>query len=531
MKPTHVLWLLAIAPGMLVAPAAFAGLIVSAPVDVIGNLPLATFTSLGYGTRTYKDWGNEPYIAVNPLNTNNILISSFSFSTSSTTTGANVFYSTDAGSSWTSQFSVPAPLNGVTIPNDWTFAYNSAGTLHGTVLGGGNIFQGATTNPASLAAWSYTGGGTRINTAASSGSADQPWIALQGASVFVAYDDFHVNTAERVAVSMNNGTSFTIDNPINNGPQAGNTVNPGTRITTDNAGNVYSIFGIGPATATRGVHNVTYYLNRSRDGGVTWDFNASSVVGGIVIDSGVSTQLCNMPACTQASNNWFANVDDLRGNITAIATDKTGSHVYVLIGKQDANGTDRIYLAAYQPLGTNLVKSSEIVVSPAGERAALPAITVKDDGSVVLMYETYGADGNVHVHVASSDDFGASIGSDIEEYTFRPLTLAQATGSTTSNREFGDYDFLMSIGDTFYGTFAGLGNVNAGGIDTTRLIDPFFFSGTDAVPEPGSLSLVLTGLAAAMWLRRRQKNQCLNDGLSSGQLPWQLHCASLGRAS
>jgi len=83
----------------------------------------------------------------------------------------------------------------------------------------------------------------------------------------------------------------------------------------------------------------------------------------------------------------------------------------------------------------------------------------------------------------------------------------QATGSTTSNREFGDYDFLMSIGDTFYGTFAGLGDVNAGGIDTTRLIDPFFFSGTDAVPEPGSLSLVLTGLAAVMWLRRRKKNQ------------------------
>jgi hypothetical protein len=42
--------------------------------------------------------------------------------------------------------------------------------------------------------------------------------------------------------------------------------------------------------------------------------------------------------------------------------------------------------------------------------------------------------------------------SDIEEYAFTPLTLQQATGSTTTNREFGDYDFL---GDTFYGTFAG----------------------------------------------------------------------------
>ena len=50
-------------------------------------------------------------------------------------------------------------------------------------------------------------------------------------------------------------------------------------------------------------------------------------VGGIVIDSGTSTQLCNAPACTQASNNWFAHVNDLRGNITAVAPDKTGSLV------------------------------------------------------------------------------------------------------------------------------------------------------------------------------------------------------------
>jgi hypothetical protein len=511
MKSVHFFRILVLAAGVLVAPAASADLIVSAPVDVIGNLSAARFTMVGYRTRPYKDWGNEPFVAVNPLNTNDVFISSFSFSTSGSLSGdANVFYSTNGGTNWTSQFSVPPPASGVTIPNDWTFAYDSSGTLHGAVLGREstpNVYQGMTANPTSAAAWSYTGGATLINTAASTGHADQPWIAVQGGKVLVAYDDDHSNKGERVAVSNDNGATFTIDNPINNGPQP-NSPNPGTRIATDGTGNVYSIFRLG-VSISRGVNNVAYYLNRSRDGGVTWDFNANSPVGGIFIDSGVSTQACRRPdqggTCTQTSNNWFAGVNNLLGNITAIASDKAGSHVYVLIGKQDVTGTDRIYLVAYQPVGTNLIKSSEIVISPMGERAALPAITVLDDGTVVMTYETYSADGKVHIHVASSVDFGASIASDIEEYSFTPLTLAQVNpGNPNADREFGDYDFLMSIDDTVYGTFAGLGDVNVGGINSTGLIDPFFFSGTDAVPEPGTLSLVLTGLTAAVWLRRRE---------------------------
>ena len=118
-----------------------AGLIVGTPIDVIGNLPAAQFIGDRYGTNTYKDWGNEPYVAVNPTNPNDVFVSSFAYNTSSTTSGANVFYSTNGGTNWTSLFTVPSPVNGLTIPNDWTFAYNGAGALHGTILGGGNIYQ------------------------------------------------------------------------------------------------------------------------------------------------------------------------------------------------------------------------------------------------------------------------------------------------------------------------------------------------------------------------------------------------------
>jgi hypothetical protein len=138
----------------------------------------------------------------------------------------------------------------------------------------------------------------------------------------------------------------------------------------------------------------------------------------------------------------------------------------------------------------------------------LPSITVLDNGSVVILYDSYGADGKVHVHVATSKDFGATIDADTETYSFTPLSLLAATGRTNSNREFGDYDFITSVGNSFYGAFAGLGNVNGGGIDTTGLINPFFLSGNvtiDAVPEPGTLPLVLMGVFAGMVVLRRRK--------------------------
>jgi hypothetical protein len=501
---------------------AFAGIVVNSPIDVIGNLSSADFTGNGYGTNTYKDWGNEPSIAVNPTNPNQILVSSFAYGSSSTS-GADVFYSSNGGTSFSSQFTITQPSNSVGIPNDWRFAYDAGGTLYGAVLGGCNsgcnTYVGSSTNP-NGSGWTWANGGNPINginNPASLGQADQPWIAVSGsgatAHVYAAYDTFTTSgTGVRVAASANGASTFPTDRQINNGPSPTNTVNPGNRIATDGAGSLYAIYGYGTGTSPQGVHTVTYYLNRSRDGGNTWDFNGASVPGGIQIASGQSTQLNN--AGTQASNAWFAGVNDLRGNIDAIAADATGAHVYVVYGLQDGSGTDRVYLQEFHSSGSNLVPSAAVVMSPAGERAALPSVTVLADGTVVIEYETYNAStGKVEVHVAFSSNHGATIDSDVIEYAFTPLSLAAATGSTNSNREFGDYLFLTSLGDNFYGTFAGLGDVNGGGINTTGLIDPFMFSGSSssvvAAPEPASLALLVPGLAGAGLARRRSRKAAI----------------------
>ena len=62
MKKVNLVKLLVLMPGLLVARTAVAGLIVGAPIDVVGNLPLATFIGDHFATQSYKDWGNEPFV-------------------------------------------------------------------------------------------------------------------------------------------------------------------------------------------------------------------------------------------------------------------------------------------------------------------------------------------------------------------------------------------------------------------------------------------------------------------------------------
>jgi hypothetical protein len=477
--------------------------------DVVGRMPIAEFNTY-IGSQTYRDWGNEPFIAVDPTNNNNVLVSAFAYGTP----GASVWYSTDGGTTFGIRFPITAPPSSSGGPNDQTFAYDGSGVVHTGMLTsfGPNqfVFHGSTPNPNNdgvnghpATQWTWTGG----NVASSTGAQpDQPWTVVRGsgasAKIFVAYDNFDsgfLNVEQRVAVSTNAGSSFSAPAPVSNGGRVGTTTNPGLRITADAAGTkVYSVFGIG-TNNIGGVQFVNYRLNESIDGGATWRYTASSSgPGGLVVDSGNSAQL---------GGSSFGGKNQLRGNTTAVAVDATGSHVYVVYGKRNGAGVDQLFMAEFHPttpgdVTSDLVLRGTTLISPAAEAAALPSITVTANGTVAIMYDTF-ASSRYHIHLTTSADFGMNF-SDQEVYNFDPSFITLGSSAfPSSNRALGDYQYLTNIGDNLYGVFAAQGNVNAGGINTTNMVVPFVL--TAAVPEPGSLLLAACAALSGRWLYRRNK--------------------------
>jgi hypothetical protein len=498
---------------------ALAGNLSASPIDVLGHLSLSDFNA-NIAPQTYKDWGNEPFVAVNPTNTSEIVVSGFAYSFSGTTGSGSLWVSEDGGNSWATRFplspvpplsSPPASSTGPTGPNDQVFIYDSTGTLHSAMLTSYfnsstgvdtalSVYHGTTTNPNGTR--TFTWSANPVSVGATGTQADQPWMTVSGSNVFVSYDVFASTTSVRVNQSANNGSTFTRDLPVSNG-YTGNSVNPGMRLASDSAGRAYAIWGVGSGNSN-GVENLTYHLNRYTSGNA-WDFTSNSTsdgAGGLVIDSGSSAQI---NASTSAG--FFGTKNDLRGNITAIATDATGAHVYIVYGKRDGTSVDRLFLGEYDtnPVTGALTQRAGTGLTPfsiAGERSALPSIAVSANGTIGVLYDTSPSADNFEVHFAMSIDLGVTFTDQLLD-TFNTSGFVLGSSAFPDTRRIlGDYQFLTAVGDTFYGVFPGTGNVNAGGINTTGMISPLFF--TISVPEPGSALLLGLGLPLVWMLRRRR---------------------------
>jgi hypothetical protein len=491
-------------------------------IDVVGNIfPTNEYSANWSPSTTYKDWGNEPFVAVNPLNTNQIITEGFGYSSPT----GSLFYSTDGGATWGARFPITTPFAGVTVPNDQVYQYDSAGTLHGILLGSSgsnvNIYHGSTVNPnndgffgrpATTWIWTQNAPTNNALNSASLNKADQPWIARSGNTIFAAYDNFNGGVEERVAISTDNGVSFPNDIPVSANGQQPTTTNPGLRMAADGAGHIYAVWGLGTGNVG-GVENVTWHFNRYTSGNA-WDFtNNSGGSGGIVVDSGNSAQI----------GSSFGGINELRGNTTAIAATSDGLHVYIVYGKRDASNVDRLWLTEFHPSGNTMVQRANPVAFSlaANEWAVLPSVAVTANGTVVIEYDTFTpgttGPGTFHIHLASSTDGGLTF-SDSILYNFTTPGAPNTPAFPDATRMLGDYQFLMSMNNTVYGTYAARGNVNQinGGVtyNTTPNIDPFFFSQTftgqqNPTPEPGTVGLLIglgiSGCTLAARRRRRSR--------------------------
>lgn len=468
----------------------------SAPLDVLGNLTSSDFAN-HIAPQTYSDWGNEPCVAVNPTSPLQIVISSFGFGSWVPNSAAQLWYSTDGGATWSIQFDVPTPYPGYQyFVDDQVYAYDATGMLHGAlmVFDGLNdyLWHGVTTNVTDPSAWQW-------NSAPLAGpDIDQPWLAISGNSVAIAYDNFnspYTFSEERVTLSADNDQTFpsALDQAVAS-PGRVNTgiVNPGLRIAADSVGDFFILCGVRTNNDATGVPLINYRLNRY-SGHASWDFNTATpdAIGGLALTNGPSRQGNN-------SAYSFGNINFLLGNMTALAVNTNGSLVYTVYGLSDAAGIGHLLLQTLQTNGASLVKAGPpLSLSNPNFTAALPSVAVTPNGTVAVLYDEY--DGtNFQVHFALSRDAGSSFALNAELYRFNTNGMVNAYGLNSShNRWLGDYARLINCGNTFYGTFAGRGNFSTGSINTTNLIAPFFFSFDASVAPPTILAFTRPAAGAA----------------------------------
>jgi uncharacterized repeat protein (TIGR01451 family) len=405
----------------------------------------------------------ETSITANPANPNEVVITAFSGGW-----GANapLWQTTDGGTTWTKQFTIPAPpgIAATGCPCDQAVDYGSANQMSGTFLIN-DIFSGTTTDPATAAAWNWlvVGGVTQptnFNNVPPPGGVDQPWLLVNEDptipaqdNVYTAYDDFTNGSncagnacIERVSVSYGvNPPNFTVDNQ--SGTSTGN-INPGHRLAVDpRNGFVYSLFQRNIAGGAGGSKNIDYMLNRSTDGGATWILNG--MAGGIVVANGDSTQ----------PTPKFGTVNALLGGVDHAAVDPNNGDVYYVYGNRDSGtANDRLAIRRIQDNGAGGVTVGPENFVTGQVEAAIPSVAVASNGIVGVFY--YSFDGmsptgipTFTAHLAQSSDQGV---------TFTDQVLLTFLSSATDNgnnrqRVLGDYMQMKAVDTCFLGAFTGNG--------------------------------------------------------------------------
>jgi len=410
-------------------------------------------------TDTFND--GETSIAINSRNKREIVITAFSGSWGE---NAPIWHSTDGGTTWTKQFTVPVPPgvpSAFGCPCDQTIDYGRRMRLSGTFLAT-DVYTGTTDNPADAVSWKWfvINNITQKTNLVGTMGIDQPWLLVNRApiseqqdNIYVAYDsgvDVIPEPEMRVAVSPSHLSAGTIPPMFARDQLSGFStgfVNPGHRLAKDQRrGFIYGLFQRRVAPGNGGSQNINYMLNRSTDGGITWGLNG--VATGIVVANADSTQ----------PTPKFGTVNALLGGVLHAAVDPITGDVYYVYGNRDpSTGSNRL---AIRRIDDGVVVGPEhFVTSQVGlVQAAIPSVAVLLNGTVGVFFYTFdgfSSDGFriFSAHLSVSTDRAVTFSDRVLE-TF--LSVAKDDGDPRQ-RVLGDYMQMKVVKNTFYGAFTGNG--------------------------------------------------------------------------
>lgn len=461
------------------------GLSVAGTVIAPGPLPITTHDVVVSNTdkslANSQGSGDEPSIAVNPTNPQQIVVAAGEDDNSDRWGPGNpdapIWVSNDGGNTWQKSYSVPAPphRNLTGCPCDTTVDYSRNGTLYLSVLslpdttlfglhrGAADVYTASNSgDPTKPGDWNWRRRNFIAQATDSSSYnrfADQPWLVTGPApdsmstdNVYVGYDYLHGLSQARVATSLNGSAppDFTQDSSPGNYIGSGGSINPGLRLATDpRTGWLYALWEIGHPGTAQDVPSITYRLNRSTDGGRTWSLNGHA--DGIVV------------ATTPSYQGWYAEfggIDQLEGGVDHLAVDPASSDVYVTYGGDGVSGAgNKIYVQRFTSSNGRLTPGSPVAVSGTAP-SALPSIAVRADGTVGLLYTSIlqeataggGLTTQFAVNFATSKDHGATWQQ--QQIGIYQLSSAICSTQCTHPKLLGDYAQVKAVGNVFYGVFA-----------------------------------------------------------------------------
>ncbi len=429
-------------------------------------LVLGVFISLGCGGLFQKDIATdaldslnladtEPSIAVNPVNTNEIAIVTFSENWG-VGTSAPVWKSSDRGSTWRKVRQLGQPGAGQLGPNDQKIDFDSAGALFVAELASGIDLFDYIYRPGALPDDPMTPGTAYGD--------DQPHLTVDRASssfagrMYSPWLDFSgVRQRSSVTWSADQGQTVNSVGAGDNSMFSNRT----TRIALAPNGDAYIVYKKreGNAGAPAGFENAHFTVNRSDDGGVTWTGLGAA---GVSVHGTAQVQTYFTTSFGNAAKGKVARA---RSSDAWIATHPTSGHVYVTYVSRDTTGFAQIYVARSTDEGATWTSTR---VTGGTHNSAFPEVAVTKRGIVGVLYVDYDDAGAATIfrhRFAYSVNNGATWTDRILQ-SMDPAPLANAS----SGFLWGDYEGITAVRNTFYGVFTGESSGR-----TTAQLDPIFF--------------------------------------------------------